>query len=33
MDMSGDGLSDLVRIRNGEICYWPSLGYRRSGRQ
>src|SRR6185369_1915775 len=30
-DMSGDGLSDLVRIRNGEICYWPSLGYGRFG--
>jgi RHS repeat-associated protein len=26
-DMSGDGLSDIVRIRNGEICYWPNLGY------
>jgi RHS repeat-associated protein len=26
-DMSGDGLTDLVRIRNGEICYWPNLGY------
>jgi RHS repeat-associated protein len=26
-DMSGDGLNDLVRIRNGEICYWPNLGY------
>jgi RHS repeat-associated protein len=26
-DMSGDGLSDLVRIRNGEICYWPNVGY------
>lgn len=26
-DMSGDGLSDVVRIRNGEICYWPNLGY------
>ena len=23
-DMSGDGLSDIVRIRNGEICYWPN---------
>ena len=23
-DMSGDGLSDLVRIRNGEVCYWPN---------
>lgn len=30
-DMSGDGLSDLVRIRNGEICYWPNLGYGRFG--
>ena len=28
-DLSGDGLSDLVRIRNGEVCYWPSLGYGR----
>ena len=26
-DMSGDGLSDLVRIRNGEVCYWPNIGY------
>lgn len=26
-DLSGDGLSDLVRIRNGEVCYWPNLGY------
>ncbi len=26
-DMSGDGLTDLVRIRNGEVSYWPSLGY------
>ena len=25
-DMTGDGLSDIVRIRNGEICYWPNLG-------
>ncbi len=30
-DMSGDGLSDLVRMRNGEICYWPNLGYGRFG--
>ena len=30
-DMSGDGLADLVRIRNGAICYWPSLGYGRFG--
>ncbi len=26
-DMSGDGLTDIVRVRNGEICYWPNLGY------
>lgn len=26
-DLSGDGLSDLVRIRHGEVCYWPNLGY------
>ena len=30
-DMSGDGLIDIVRIRNGEICYWPNLGYGRFG--
>ncbi|GGP94048.1 SpvB/TcaC N-terminal domain-containing protein [Streptomyces melanogenes] len=30
-DVSGDGLADLVRIRNGEVCYWPSLGYGRFG--
>lgn len=30
-DMSGDGMSDIVRIRNGEICYWPNLGYGRFG--
>ncbi|KJK75419.1 hypothetical protein H634G_09437 [Metarhizium anisopliae BRIP 53293] len=28
-DMSGDGLVDIVRIRNSEICYWPNLGYGR----
>jgi len=27
-DMSGDGLSDLVRIRPNSICYWPNLGGR-----
>ena len=26
-DMCGDGLTDLVRVRNGEVCYWPNLGY------
>jgi len=30
-DMSGDGLHDLVRIRNGDVCYWPNLGYGRFG--
>ena len=30
-DMSGDGMTDLVRIRNGEVCYWPNLGYGRFG--
>jgi RHS repeat-associated protein len=26
-DMSGDGLTDIVRIRNSSICYWPNMGY------
>ena len=30
-NMSGGGLSDIVRIRNGEICYWPNLGYGKFG--
>jgi RHS repeat-associated protein len=30
-DMSGDGMSDIVRIRNGEICYWPNLGFGKFG--
>ncbi|CAG6396335.1 RHS repeat-associated protein [Actinacidiphila cocklensis] len=30
-DFSGDGLADLARIRNTEICYWPNLGYGRFG--
>ena len=30
-DMSGDSLTDLVRVRNGEVCYWPNLGYGRFG--
>lgn len=30
-DMAGDGLSDIVRIRASEICYWPNLGYGRFG--
>ncbi len=30
-DMTGDGLTDLVRVRNGEVCYWPNRGYGRFG--
>lgn len=30
-DMSGDGLTDIVRIRNSSICYWPNMGYGRFG--
>ncbi|MEO1260393.1 MAG: SpvB/TcaC N-terminal domain-containing protein [Bacteroidota bacterium] len=26
-DMSGDGLTDIVRIRNGEVAYWSNKGY------
>ena len=33
LDMSGDGLMDLVRIRNGEVSYWPNLGYGKFGRK
>jgi RHS repeat-associated protein len=32
-DMSGDGLVDLVRVRSGEVCYWPNQGYGRFGRK
>jgi len=32
-DLSGDGLTDLVRIRNGEVCYWPNLGYGQFGKK
>jgi hypothetical protein len=28
-DMTGDGLADILRIRNGEVCYWPNRGYGR----
>ncbi len=30
-DLSGDGLTDIVRVRNGEVCYWPNVGYCRFG--
>lgn len=32
-DMSGDGLVDIVRVRNGEVCYWPNLGHGNFGRK
>ncbi|GAA4803740.1 SpvB/TcaC N-terminal domain-containing protein [Lysobacter hankyongensis] len=30
-DMTGDGLSDLVRVRCDSIAYWPNLGHGRFG--
>lgn len=30
-DMSGDGMTDILRIRNGEMCYWPNMGYGKFG--
>lgn len=30
-DLSGDGSADLVRIRNGDVSYWPNLGHGRFG--
>ncbi|MDR0307056.1 MAG: hypothetical protein LBI42_09510 [Chitinispirillales bacterium] len=30
-DMSGDGLTDIVRVRNSSVCYWPNLGHGRFG--
>ncbi len=30
-DMTGDGLSDIVLVRDGNVCYWPNLGYGRFG--
>ena len=30
-DLSGDGLVDIARIKNGQVCYWPNLGYGRFG--
>ncbi|KAF3356036.1 hypothetical protein VdG1_06774 [Verticillium dahliae VDG1] len=31
-DMSGDGLADIVRIRNSDVSYWPNCGYGNFGR-
>lgn len=30
-DLSGDGQTDLVRITNSSVCYWPNLGHCRFG--
>ena len=30
-DMNGDGMTDIVRIQNGEVCYWPNTGFGRFG--
>jgi len=30
-DMTGDGMKDIVRARNGEVCYWANLGYGKFG--
>lgn len=32
-DVIRDKLSDLVRICNGEVGYWPNLGYGKFGRK
>ena len=32
-DMTGDGLADIVRVRNGSVDYWPSRGHGRFGRK
>jgi RHS repeat-associated protein len=32
-DMTGDGLTDIVRIRHASVCYWPNMGYGRFGKQ
>jgi hypothetical protein len=30
-DMTGDGLTDIVRVRNRDVSYWPNRGYGRFG--
>jgi hypothetical protein len=30
-DMTGDGLQDIVLLRNGSVAYWPNLGHGRFG--
>lgn len=26
-DLTGDGMQDVVLVGNGEVCFWPNLGY------
>ena len=26
-------IADILRIRNGDVCYWPNLGYGRFGKK
>lgn len=30
-DMSGDGLTDIVRVTHSQVSYWPNLGHGRFG--
>ena len=30
-DINGDGLADIVRVRDGQVTWWPSLGHGRFG--
>ncbi|WP_210570625.1 SpvB/TcaC N-terminal domain-containing protein [Streptomyces sp. GESEQ-4] len=32
-DMTGDGLQDIVLLRNGNVSYWPNLGHNSWGAQ
>jgi len=32
-DMTGDGLNDIILVHDGNISYWPNLGYGRFGKQ
>ena len=32
-DLTGDGLQAIVKIANGQVEYWPYLGYGRWGRR
>ncbi|KAF3915172.1 hypothetical protein ABW20_dc0105172 [Dactylellina cionopaga] len=32
-DFSGDGLTDIVRVANGQVIFWPNLGYGKFGSQ